>query len=43
MTLAGNATWEWEGEVDVAGGAASGLVVTRRYGDEVTAWEAVTT
>ncbi len=39
VTLAGNATWEWEGEVDVADGVASGLVVTRRYEDETKAWE----
>ena len=39
VTLAGNATWEWEGEVDVAEGVASGLKVKRRYADEVAAWE----
>ncbi len=41
VTLAGNATWEWEGEVevDLASGVASGLVVTRQYEGEVEAWE----
>lgn len=41
VTLAGNATWEWEGEVDVANGVATGLVVTRRHEGEVAAWEQV--
>ncbi len=39
VTLAGNATWDWEGTVEVSDGVASGLVVTRRYEDEVGAWE----
>ncbi|WP_375382392.1 diaminopimelate epimerase [uncultured Sphingomonas sp.] len=45
-TISGNATWEWAGEVDVdvegglATGVASGLVVTKRFDDEVAAWAA---
>lgn len=40
VTLAGNATFEWQGEVtvDLATATASDLVVTRRYEDEVAAW-----
>lgn len=43
LTLSGNATWEWEGTVDVdaASGRASGLEVTRRFEDEAAAWERV--
>ena len=39
VTLAGNATWKWEGEVDVVDGVASGLMVTRRWEKEVFAWK----
>ena len=43
VTLSGNATFEWAGEVevDLATGAAGRVTVTRRYDDEVTAWAAV--
>lgn len=43
VTLNGNATWEWEGEVavDLASGRAGEVSVLRRYPDEVAAWEAV--
>ena len=42
VTLSGNATFEWAGEVevDVAAGTARDLVVTRRFEAEVTAWAA---
>ena len=42
VTIAGNATFEWEGEVevDLATGVASGLTVTARRDDEVAAWAA---
>lgn len=41
-TISGNATWEWEGEVDVdlTTGIASGVRITRRHDDEVAAWAA---
>ncbi len=43
VTLHGNATWEWEGEVDVDLGAerAGDVQVLRRFDDEVAAWQAV--
>ncbi|MBN2972950.1 diaminopimelate epimerase [Roseomonas aeriglobus] len=43
VTIQGNATFEWDGAVDVdlASGVASGLVVTRRREDEVAAWARV--
>ncbi|KQU47490.1 diaminopimelate epimerase [Sphingomonas sp. Leaf339] len=43
VTLSGNATFEWAGEVtvDIAAGVASDLVVTARYPAEVEAWAAV--
>ncbi len=42
VTLMGNATWEWEGsvEVDLVTGAAGALVVEARHEDEVAAWAA---
>lgn len=40
VSLSGNATYEWAGEVEVRDGRAEGLRVTRRYGDEVEAWAA---
>lgn len=42
VTIAGNATFEWDGvvEVDPATGEAGALRVVRRRGDEVAAWEA---
>ncbi|MGK6318707.1 diaminopimelate epimerase [Sphingomonas sp. DT-204] len=42
VTIAGNATFEWEGEieVDLATATASGLRVTRRRDEEAAAWEA---
>ena len=42
VTIAGNATFEWDGavEVDPATGAVGALRVVRRRGDEVAAWEA---
>ncbi len=43
VTLSGNATFEWHGtvEVDPATGAASDLVVERRFDAEVAAWAVV--
>lgn len=42
MTIAGNATFEWDGviEIDPATGAAGALRVVRRREDEVAAWAA---
>lgn len=42
VTIAGNATFEWGGvvEVDPVTGVAGALRVVRRRGDEVAAWEA---
>ena len=42
VTIAGNATFEWDGvvEIDPATGAAGALRVVRRRGDEVAAWAA---
>jgi diaminopimelate epimerase len=43
VTLHGNATWEWEGEVDVDLGTerAGDVRVLRRFDEEVAAWQAV--
>jgi diaminopimelate epimerase len=43
VTIAGNATFEWDGEIEVdpATGEAGPLVVTRRRDDEIAAWAAV--
>jgi diaminopimelate epimerase len=43
VTLSGNATFEWQGEVSVdpATGTASDLVVTERFPEEIAAWQAV--
>ena len=43
VTLAGNATWEWAGEVDVdlAGGVLGELRVTQRFDAEAAAWARV--
>lgn len=43
VTLHGNATWEWEGlvEVDLAKARAGDLRVLRHYGDEIAAWARV--
>lgn len=40
VTLHGNATWEWEGEVDVdlAAARAGDLAVLRRHDAEIAAW-----
>lgn len=42
VTIAGNATFEWDGEIEVdpATGEAGPLTVTRRRDDEVAAWAA---
>jgi len=42
VTIAGNATFEWDGvvEIDPATGVAGALRVVRRRGDEVAAWAA---
>jgi diaminopimelate epimerase len=42
VTIAGNATFEWDGvvEVDPVTGVAGAVRVVRRRGDEVAAWEA---
>lgn len=43
VTIAGNATFEWDGEIEIdpATGEAGALTVTRRRDDEVAAWAAV--
>ena len=43
VTLSGNATWEWEGSVDVdpATGAVSGVEIKQRFNDEGAAWKRV--
>lgn len=43
VTIVGNATWEWDGsvEVDLAQEIAGSLAVTRHYNDEIAAWAAV--
>jgi diaminopimelate epimerase len=43
VTLHGNATWEWDGEVevDLSAERAGKVTVTRRYDDEIAAWRAV--
>ena len=38
VTLTGNATFEWEGEVEVEAGVARDLRVVRRFDEEVAAW-----
>lgn len=45
VTIAGNATFEWDGEVtvDLAAGTAHELKVTRRRDAEIAAWERVIT
>ena len=42
VTIAGNATFEWDGVIDIdpVTGVAGELRVVRRRGDEVAAWEA---
>lgn len=43
VTISGNATFEWTGEVevDLRGATASDLVVAHRFADEVAAWETI--
>jgi diaminopimelate epimerase len=41
VTLSGNATFEWAGEVTVTDGVASDLLVTKRFDAEVAAWAEV--
>ncbi|URW75064.1 diaminopimelate epimerase [Sphingomonas donggukensis] len=43
VTIAGNATFEWDGaiDIDLATGAPGPLTITRRRDDEVAAWAAV--
>lgn len=43
ITLHGNATWEWHGEVevDLSAERAGEVTVLRRYDDEVAAWRTV--
>lgn len=43
VTIAGNATFEWDGEIEIdpATGEAGALTVTRRRDDEVAAWAAL--
>ncbi|TPG09964.1 diaminopimelate epimerase [Sphingomonas oligophenolica] len=43
VTIVGNATWEWQGsiEVDLAREIAGALTVTRHFNDEIAAWAAV--
>jgi diaminopimelate epimerase len=44
VTLFGNATWEWDGGVDVdpATGAVGAITVDRNFPEEIFAWEALT-
>ena len=44
VTLAGNATWEWAGEVDLDldAGRVREVRVTRRFDEEIAAWAQVT-
>ena len=43
VTLSGNATFEWTGEIDVDldTGVASGLTITHRHDAEIAAWSAL--
>ncbi|WP_267397558.1 diaminopimelate epimerase [Sphingomonas sp. GC_Shp_1] len=43
VSLSGNATWEWEGsvEVDLASGRAGDLAIARHHDAEIAAWSAV--
>lgn len=43
VTIHGNATWEWEGSVDVdlAAERAGDVTVTRHFNDEIAAWARV--
>ncbi len=43
VTLHGNATWEWDGEVevDLSAERAGAVTVIRRYDNEIAAWRAV--
>ena len=43
VTIAGNATWEWSGsvEIDAATGAVGEVLVDQRFGDEAAAWAAL--
>ena len=43
ITLHGNATWEWDGEieVDLAAERAGEVTILRRFDDEVAAWRTV--
>lgn len=43
VTIAGNATFEWDGEIeiDLATGAVGALTVTRRRDEEIAAWAAM--
>lgn len=41
VELAGNATFVWAGEVTIGADDACALTVTRRFKDEVAAWDAV--
>ena len=43
VTIAGNATWEWSGsvEIDAATGAVGEVVVEQRFDDEAAAWAAL--
>ncbi|OQW41582.1 MAG: diaminopimelate epimerase [Proteobacteria bacterium SG_bin5] len=43
VTLAGNATFEWEGsaEIDLAQGRAGDLRIARHFNDEIAAWGAL--
>lgn len=42
VTLSGNATFEWAGQVTVEGGVGRDLVISRRNEDEIAAWAGVT-
>lgn len=42
VTIAGNATFEWDGEVevDLATGVVTDLTIVKRRAEEVASWEA---
>lgn len=39
LTLSGNATFEWEGEAEIADGRVAALTVSRRFPAEIAAWD----
>ena len=41
VTLHGNATWQWEGEIDLTDGRTGAVTVLRRFAEEDAAWAEV--